>query len=132
MFFFFLIFLLWSAESRAEDLRQYVDTINKRRRTPLEIDERLTQAARRQADFIAAQRYCEHWGFLGEDVAKRAMDYGYPWTIGQQLLVCGTMPSLFLKELFGTTHRKLILTNPDYNYIGIARAKNYYVVVIAK
>lgn len=132
MFFIALLLMLYAPIAFGQNFDRELSIINQRRKIPLEIDHRLNAAAQRQVNLIAAQRYCEHNGFLGEDVGTRARDCGFPWIEGRQILLCGIYPALFAHELFSTKYNKASLIDPNYNFVGIAKNKNFYVIIVAR
>jgi len=124
--------MLYAPIALGNDFTRELSIINKKRKIDLEMNQKLNEIAQSQAIVIATQRYCDHNGFLGEDLATRAKNAGYPWISGRQILLCGIYPALFAHELFSTKYNKESLTNPAYNFVGIGKSKNFYVIVVGE
>jgi predicted nucleic acid-binding protein len=87
MFFIALLIMLYAPIALSNDFTKELSIINKKRKIDLEMNQKLNEIAQSQAIVIATQRYCDHNGFLGEDLATRAKNAGYPWISGRLCLL---------------------------------------------
>lgn len=119
------------------DVHPITELINDHRRKwnakELVEDERLECAAKMQLKHIRATRTCTHLGLNGETPRDRSIACGYPWTYGDQLLVCQYLTEeAWIDTLPAVPKQYRILRDHGFKHIGVAGDELWWVVILAR
>jgi len=96
---------------------------NDHRRTPLELDDQLTDAAQGHADWMAERRKMSHRGEDGSNPGQRIADAGYSWsTYGENVAYGQDSPKSVMRSWMNSRGHRRNITSSSYADIGIGVA----------
>jgi hypothetical protein len=96
-------------------------------------DYRLSCAAKYHLDYILKARACTSVGPQGQTVRDRAITCGYPWTMGEQLLVCQYLTEDAWFNTLGVYPKEYrILRDHAWQKIGVAGDDLWWVIILAR
>lgn len=99
----------------------------------LKEDDRLNCAASMQLKHIRNARHCTHIGPNGEGPRDRSIACGYPWTFGEQLLICQYLTEeSWFDTLPAVPKQYRLLRDHGWRNIGVAGDKLWWVVILAR
>lgn len=101
--------------------------------SPLTEDHRLHCAAQYQLDHILNTRTCTQLGLHGETVRDRAVACGYPWTTGEQFLLCQYLSAdVWFNTLHIYPQEYRSVRDHAWQKVGIAENQYWWVLILAR